>query len=107
MPEEKRTDVNIALRMVQDAYENQCDRFVIVTGDSDLVPVIDVIKTKYPQKKVIVYVPARNRTRGAATEIRFAADKHKTLPLDLLKYSQFPPQVADGSGGFILKPSSW
>jgi len=105
--EEKRTDVNIAVRMLDDAYQNVCDRFVVVSGDSDLVPVVNQVKTRFPPKEVIVYVPARNRVRGAAVELRAAADKDRVLPLEKLPHAQFPAQVPDGSGGVIHKPAGW
>ena len=54
--EEKRTDVNIALQMLEDSYEDRADRLILVSGDSDLVPA--VIKVKALGKEVIVYVPA-------------------------------------------------
>lgn len=105
--EEKRTDVNIALQMLADAYENKCDRFIVISGDSDLVPVINRVKRKFPNKKVTVYVPHRDPIRGAAVEIRNAADKHKSFPLNLIPLHQFPVQVPDGMGGFIQKPPTW
>ena len=40
VPEEKRTDVNIGLQMLDDAYSDRCDRFVLVSGDSELVPAV-------------------------------------------------------------------
>lgn len=107
VPEEKRTDVNIAVRMLQDAYEENCDRFVIVSGDSDLVPAVNQVKSVCPNKKVIVYVPARNLVRGAAVELRSAADKDRSLPLNILKFAQFPSQIPDGAGSFIERPSTW
>jgi len=107
MPEEKRTDVNIALQLLDDAHHDRADRFVIVSGDSDLVPALEMIKAQWPDKKFIVYVPSRHPIRGAAVELRSAADKHKTFPLALLKVSQFPAQVADGRGGRIYKPTEW
>jgi len=105
--EEKRTDVNIAVRMLDDAYQNVCDRFVIVSGDSDLVPVVNEVKARFPDKEVIVYVPARSRVRGAAVELRAAADKDRVLPLEKLPHAQFPPRVPDGSGRVITKPADW
>ena len=36
VPEEKRTDVHIAVSLLDDAYQDHCDRFVVVSGDSDL-----------------------------------------------------------------------
>jgi uncharacterized LabA/DUF88 family protein len=105
--EEKRTDVNIAVRMLDDAYQDMGDRFVVVSGDSDLVPAVSQIKTRFPGKEIIVYVPARNRARGAAVELRGASDRHRSLPLEKLAHAQFPVRVPDGSGGNITKPADW
>jgi len=105
--EEKRTDVNIAIAMLDDAYQDLCDRFIVVSGDSDLVPAVAQIKARFPEKKVIVYVPARDRTRGAATELRTSADKDRTLPLEKLRHAHFPATITDGGGTTITKPASW
>ncbi len=105
--EEKRTDVNIGIQMLDDAYCDECDLLVLVSGDSDLVPAVDTVKTRFPDKRVIVYVPTRNRTRGAAVELRAAADQNRSLPLGLLARAQFPTSVPDGCGGQINKPADW
>jgi uncharacterized LabA/DUF88 family protein len=107
VPEEKRTDVNIAVHMMIDAIENKCDRFVIVSGDSDLVPAVKTVKSLDLNKKIIVYVQANNEIRGAAKELRRASDRHKTLPNALLAKAQFPDIISDGKGGFIERPLSW
>src|SRR5262249_55964079 len=60
MTEEKRTDVNIAIQLLDDAYQGRCEVFVVVSGDSDLVPALNLVKSLFPTKKVIVYVPTRN-----------------------------------------------
>ena len=57
-PKEKRTDVSIALHMLDDALSDRTDRLVVVSGDSDLVPAIDLVKHRRPEKEVIVYVPS-------------------------------------------------
>jgi uncharacterized LabA/DUF88 family protein len=105
--EEKRTDVNIAVWMLHDAQQDLCDRLILVSGDSDLVPVVSMIKDQFPEKEIIVYIPAKNEIRGAAIELRAAAHKNKTLPLDLLPKSQFPAIVDIGSGRTVNKPASW
>lgn len=105
--EEKRTDVNIALQMMDDAFNERCENFILVTGDSDLVPAVQRVKSFSPDKKIIVYIPSRNHRRSAATELRAVADKHSDLPLLLLKRSQYPSRIPDGSGGYIEKPDSW
>jgi hypothetical protein len=105
--EEKRTDVNIGIYMLDDAYQNRFDTLILVSGDSDLVPALNMVKIRFPTKKIVVYVPTRNPIRGAAVELRSAADKDRDLPLNLLPLAQFPTQVPDGTGGFIQKPADW
>jgi len=106
-PIEKRTDVNIALQMLDDAYQEVCDTFVLVSGDSDLVPAVELVKTRFPEKTTIVYVPTRSAIRGAAVELRTSAHRHRSLPLELLRKAQFPANVPDGRGGTITKPLGW
>ncbi len=105
--EEKRTDVSIAIQMLDDAYQNECDVLVVVSGDSDLVPAIHAVKRRFPEKIVVVYVPARDRDRGAATEMRGASDRNATLPMALLRKCHFPSEIRDGVSGAIRKPDSW
>jgi uncharacterized LabA/DUF88 family protein len=105
--EEKRTDVNIAVSMLDDVTQGLCERMIVVSGDSDLVPALARVKVRKPATEIIVYIPARNATRGAAVELRSEADKDRTLPLNLLPLSQFPAVVPDGRGGVINKPVGW
>jgi len=105
--EEKRTDVNIAVSMLDDAYQDKCDHFILFSGDSDLVPAVTTTRLRFPQKKISVYVPFRNTIRGAAVELRTAAHAHRDLPLFLLGKALFPEQVPDGAGGLISRPAAW
>lgn len=107
VPEEKRTDVAIGVQMVVDAYEDNCDRFILVSADSDLLPAVAAVKRVSPKKEIIVYIPTRNRVRGAATELRGVSDKDRNLPLELLRHCQFPASLPDGAGGHIQKPTGW
>ena len=106
VPEEKGTDVNIAVQMLDDAYQHHAERMVLVSGDSDLVPAIRTIKQRFPKIRVMVYIPARDSRRGAATELRTAADKHKTLPTGLLARAQFPVVVRTPNGS-VVRPAAW
>jgi 6-hydroxy-3-succinoylpyridine 3-monooxygenase len=107
VPEEKGTDVNIALQMLDDAYQSACDRMILVSGDSDLVPAVKLVKKRHPEIQITVYIPATDPRRGAATELRSVADKNKTLPLALLPKSQFPQSFTGTSGNTICKPITW
>jgi uncharacterized LabA/DUF88 family protein len=64
MPEEKRTDVNVAVFLLDDAYQNTCDQQIIFSGDSDLVPAVNMVRLRHPQMKIIVMF--HRRTPGVA-----------------------------------------
>jgi len=105
---EKGTDVNIAVQMLNDAYQDRCDQLVLVTADSDLAPALRIIRETFPDKKTFVYVPpGSNNERGAAVELRAAAHRNKTLPLNLLPKAQFRAEIVDSTGRIITKPTSW
>jgi 6-hydroxy-3-succinoylpyridine 3-monooxygenase len=104
---EKRTDVNIAISLLDDAYQDLCERFVLISGDSDLVPAIVRLKQRFPKKEVIVYIPTRDPTRGAAVEIRSVADKDRMLPPNLLPKCQFPSELIGNGDIRIVKPPEW
>lgn len=78
-----------------------------MSGDSDLVPPLKLVKQRFPAKNIVVYIPTRDKTRGATVELRSICDRHKTLPLDLLSKVQLPLSLSDGSGGRIEKPKNW
>jgi uncharacterized LabA/DUF88 family protein len=107
MPEEKRTDVNIALNILNDIQRNNIERIVLVSGDSDLVPALKMAKEMKPQIEIIVYIPANDPKRGAAVELRSISDKARTLPTALLPKAQFPERVRGSDKDWIIKPSSW
>ena len=41
--EEKKTDVNIAVRLLDDAFDDRFDTAMLISGDSDLAPPIDSV----------------------------------------------------------------
>ena len=105
--EEKETDVALCVTMIDDAYRDRADRFVIVSGDSDLLPAVRLVRERFPDKQIIVYVPAREGTRrAAAREMRRIAHRHRTMPPEPMRRSQLPSVIQTGEGG-IMKPSSW
>ncbi len=59
-PEEKKTDVNISVRMMADSVLNATDTIVLVSADSDLVPPLEFIQKNYPEKRIKVYFPPSN-----------------------------------------------
>lgn len=54
---EKQTDVNIAVQMLSDAFQDRFDTAILVGGDSDLVPPVTEIRKLFPAKRVICVFP--------------------------------------------------
>lgn len=50
---EKGVDVNIAVDILVATYENICDRIIVVSSDTDLLPAVKKAKEK---KKIVEYV---------------------------------------------------
>ena len=61
IPEEKRTDVNIASHLIQDAYEDNFDCAFLISGDSDLTMPIQIVKSL--GKNVIVVFPPKRKSK--------------------------------------------
>lgn len=57
---EKRTDVNIAVHMLNDAWENKYDTAVVVSNDSDLIGSIELVKNQQ-KREVILMIPGGSR----------------------------------------------
>ncbi|MEO0505788.1 MAG: NYN domain-containing protein [Bacteroidota bacterium] len=77
-PEEKRTDVNIAVNLIGDCALNRVDKLILVSADSDLVPPLEFIKTNYPDKKLRIFFPPTNYSN----DLRDIADRGKVTQLE-------------------------
>ncbi len=55
--EEKETDVNLALAILEDAYEHISDKLLVITNDSDISPAIRMARKKNTNLKINVITP--------------------------------------------------
>jgi uncharacterized LabA/DUF88 family protein len=55
--EEKHTDVNIAITMLEKAFENEFDDCYLLSEDNDYVPVVKRVKNLFPEKRIIICPP--------------------------------------------------
>lgn len=76
--EEKETDVNLALALLDLAYKNMYDRALVLSRDSDLAPAIHKVKQNFPEKQITVLAPHNYRH---SAELVKAADSHTTITL--------------------------
>lgn len=100
--EEKQTDVNITLKVLGDALDDMYDRAVIISADSDLLPVIKSVQKYAPEKEIGVMFPIGR----SSYELRQNAGFRRKMPEKLLKNCQFTKDVKVGSA-IIQRPASW
>jgi len=102
-PEEKRTDVNIAVQLLRGAFRDEYDKAIIITGDSDIVPAIEVMRTEFPQKKLGVVAPIGRKAR----ELEKAAHFKAPMTEDTLRKNQLPDRVELEDGTVLTCPERW
>jgi len=99
--EEKKSDVNIAVHMLHDAYKNMYDLAVLISNDSDLSEPIRIITTEIG-KKVGILNPQNKPSR----ELGKYAIFQKQIRAGALAACQFPAKMLDRHG-VIHKPAGW
>jgi len=101
--EEKMTDVNIACHLLTAAMDDRFDVALLMSGDSDLVPPVRVVRERWPSKKVIAVFPP-NRKSDA---LKKAAHGHLWIGEDKLRGSLLPDEVPLAAGKTARRPSGW
>lgn len=100
---EKQTDVNIAVRLFQLAVEGQFDKAIIVSGDTDLIPVVKTIQKLFPSKPIGVVIPIGR----SSEEFKNQADFHYRMKLKHLASSELPDAVVLKDGSTANRPANW
>jgi uncharacterized LabA/DUF88 family protein len=104
MPEEKCTDVNLALNMLIDCIEDNVDTIVLITADSDQIPTIKLLKSKYPTKKLKVYFPPCRQSidiRNQVGQVVFL-ENHE----DKFKAAKMSTEITNGKLKYT-RPLDW
>ena len=102
-PEEKMTDVNIAVQLLADAYEDRFDTALIVSGDSDLTTPVTRLRTRFPEKRVAIALPPGRHS----VHLTKAANGYFTIGEDKLRKAQFPATVTRADGFLLQRPDYW
>lgn len=103
VPNEKQTDVNIAVRLIEDAINDRFDMAILISGDSDLVPSLKCLKSNFPYKQVIVAFPPKRHSR----ELRKLSNGQIHFAEADLRDSQMPDTVKRADGFTWTRPSGW
>ena len=100
--EEKETDVNIALTILSLAFQKEFDKILMLSGDSDFVPIIKSIQSLFPNKKTHLVIPIN----GKAESLKRVMDQYSKIKLSHIRKSLFPDRI-EKTYGFIKKPDEW
>ena len=102
-PEEKRTDVNIAVRLLNDAYDDRFDMALMVSGDSDLVPIVESVRERLPRKRVIVASPPKRWSTDLAQSATAAFQVSRAA----VRSNRLPDPVVTSEGVELRAPPGW
>lgn len=101
-PEEKQSDVNLGVHMVQDAWQRNYKAVVVLSNDSDLKEALNIVKNRLG-REVILLTPYRFR-RTRHLDLVSNATHAKTIGVTELAASQLPDPIP---GTTIHKPTVW
>lgn len=103
--EEKETDVNIALALLDGAYQDKFDRAYVVSRDSDLKPAMALVRQRFPSKEVHVVAPPHF---GHSNDLVSVANGKRKITLSQLNQCLLPPVLYDSNGTVIAtRPANW
>ena len=98
---EKGSDVNLAVHLINDAWRDEFDCAVVISGDSGLAESIRLVREYHPKKPVGVIAPGKG---SMSKELVMTASFIKMMRTSVLSLCQLPVAIP---GTPITKPSDW
>ena len=103
VPNEKMTDVNMAVEMLSDAVKDKFDTALLLSADSDLAPLVRAIKNTFTQKRIVVAFPPK---RGSV-ELSNIAHACLRIGRTIFARSLLPDNVKKADGFILQRPPTW
>ena len=101
---EKRTDVNLAINLIKDVYERNCDKIILLSGDSDFIPAIKMAKEINPKIIIGVVIPPKNKSDELKSTCDFNLKLAKIIKKNNINNLLFPPHIDNTD---IYCPKEW
>lgn len=104
--EEKHTDVNIAIKMIDDCLLANVDTIALVSADGDLLTPLNLINERFPNIKIRVYFPPANKSDALNNFMK----SHKKRAVELgnskgrFQYSVLPDTVTKEGITYTIPP---
>jgi uncharacterized LabA/DUF88 family protein len=103
VPNEKMTDVNIAVEILKDAYQDEFDVALLISADSDLVPPVKAVRELFPKKRVVVASPPGRYSSGLAN----CASTSFVISRRNIAKSLLPEEIEKADGYILRRPPLW
>ena len=103
IPSEKMTDVNIAVELMTDAFQDRFDVALLISADSDLVGPVVAVQRLFPEKRVVVAFPPER----SSANLRRVASAYLQIGRGSVARSQLPETVMSATGFPLERPATW
>lgn len=100
--EEKGSDVNLAVHLVNDAWHDRYDSAVVVSNDSDVAAALKIVRDERNKEVVLLTPPKFQRQRSK--ELKKVCTRSMTIRNSNLAASQLPDPIP---GTNLHKPAVW
>lgn len=101
--EEKETDVNICVALMEGAALDAYDTALLISGDTDLRPAIASVKRLQPEKLVFAAFPPRRYSARLVQSVH----AYTRIGHDKIRNSQLPPEIVTKGGVTLNRPMYW
>ena len=100
--EEKETDVNISLHILNDCYKNSLDQILVLTNDTDLVPAVQMVRAEFPRIQIV-----QASIRKPHVVWDRVVDQSRTISAAMLRQALLPETVVLPSGRVLTRPEAY
>jgi uncharacterized LabA/DUF88 family protein len=97
--EEKQTDVALSIEILSDCYELGIERVLLMTADSDHVPMVKRVREKFPTTIVLMVAPPKRLK--VARELGKHCSGITELTAGRIREHRLPNEIRDGRGRLI------
>jgi uncharacterized LabA/DUF88 family protein len=102
--EEKETDVSVGVHVVSDAIDGVYERLILVSGDTDFVPALRMVRRRVPNIEIISAIPLGQH---ASPRLRNLADYQLKLRQSDYEPYRMPWNMALPDGTIRSCPAVW
>ena len=100
--EEKETDVNLAVKLVEDAFTDQFDTAIVISADTDLLPPIRSVESYFPEKNPIVIAPPKRMGHCRSMNPKYE------IPVGKVTKNLLPQTEKDSEGNTVyVRPTEY